>query len=135
MAFGGVTGMRFAGKQEDAAITPAVDLLYIAFSFGFSLGVNVWVFYRVSGGLFNPAVTLGFVILGLMPPVKGVVLVLAQLVGGIAASGLAAALFPGKLQVLNSLSSKYCHCRISGLLDCNVFDQTVPRSLRAFSLR
>jgi aquaporin related protein len=31
-------------------------LLYIALAFGFSLAVNVWVFYRVSGGLFNPAV-------------------------------------------------------------------------------
>ena len=32
-------------------------LMYIALSFGFSLLVNVWVFYRVSGGLFNPAVS------------------------------------------------------------------------------
>lgn len=31
-------------------------LLFIALSFGFSLAVNVWVFFRVSGGLFNPAV-------------------------------------------------------------------------------
>lgn len=30
---------------------------YIALCFGFSLMVNVWVFYRVSGGLFNPAVS------------------------------------------------------------------------------
>lgn len=31
---------------------------YIALCFGFSLMVNVWVFYRVSGGLFNPAVSI-----------------------------------------------------------------------------
>jgi aquaporin related protein len=31
-------------------------LLYISFSFGFSLMVNAWVFFRISGGLFNPAV-------------------------------------------------------------------------------
>lgn len=30
---------------------------YIALCFGFSLMVNVWVFYRISGGLFNPAVS------------------------------------------------------------------------------
>lgn len=30
---------------------------YIALAFGFSLMVNVWVFYRISGGLFNPAVS------------------------------------------------------------------------------
>lgn len=33
-------------------------LLYIALSFGFSLVVNVWIFFRISGGLFNPAVRL-----------------------------------------------------------------------------
>jgi glycerol uptake facilitator-like aquaporin len=31
-------------------------LLYVALAFGFSLAVNAWVFYRISGGLFNPAV-------------------------------------------------------------------------------
>lgn len=29
---------------------------YISVSFGFSLMVNVWIFFRISGGLFNPAV-------------------------------------------------------------------------------
>ncbi len=32
------------------------QLLYISLCFGFSLAVNAWVFFRVSGGLFNPAV-------------------------------------------------------------------------------
>ena len=32
-------------------------LLYISLAFGFSLAVNVWIFFRVSGGLFNPAVS------------------------------------------------------------------------------
>jgi aquaporin rerated protein, other eukaryote len=31
--------------------------LYISLAFGFSLAVNVWVFFRISGGLFNPAVS------------------------------------------------------------------------------
>ena len=34
------------------------QLLYISLCFGFSLAVNVWVFFRISGGLFNPAVWL-----------------------------------------------------------------------------
>lgn len=33
------------------------SLLYISLAFGFSLAVNVWVFFRISGGLFNPAVS------------------------------------------------------------------------------
>jgi aquaporin rerated protein, other eukaryote len=32
-------------------------LLYISLSFGFSLAVNAWTFFRISGGLFNPAVS------------------------------------------------------------------------------
>lgn len=32
------------------------NLLYVALAFGFSLAVNAWVFFRITGGLFNPAV-------------------------------------------------------------------------------
>ena len=35
-------------------------LLYISLCFGFSLAVNAWVFFRISGGLFNPAVLLSY---------------------------------------------------------------------------
>jgi hypothetical protein len=40
-----------------AGFSPIV-MLYISVSFGFSLMVNVWIFFRISGGLFNPAVSL-----------------------------------------------------------------------------
>lgn len=33
------------------------QLIYVSLCFGFSLAVNAWVFFRVSGGLFNPAVS------------------------------------------------------------------------------
>jgi aquaporin related protein len=39
---------------DDPASTST--LLYISLAFGFSLMVNVWIFFRISGGLFNPAV-------------------------------------------------------------------------------
>lgn len=45
-------------------------LLFISLSFGFSLVVNAWVFFRVSGGLFNPAVTLGTVLIGAVSPLR-----------------------------------------------------------------
>jgi len=35
-----------------------VFLLFAATSFGVSLAVNAWIFYRVTGGLFNPAVSI-----------------------------------------------------------------------------
>lgn len=34
------------------------QLLYISLAFGFSLAVNAWVYFRISGGLFNPAVSV-----------------------------------------------------------------------------
>jgi aquaporin rerated protein, other eukaryote len=37
---------------------PSVDkIFFIATGFGCSVAVNVWLFYRVSGGMFNPAVS------------------------------------------------------------------------------
>ncbi len=47
------------------AANPA-QLLYIALCFGFSLAVNAWVFFRISGGLFNP-VTLSKASTNAMP--------------------------------------------------------------------
>lgn len=43
------------GLQQTASAN-VPQLLYISLAFGFSLAVNVWVFFRISGGLFNPAV-------------------------------------------------------------------------------
>jgi len=45
-----------SGQISQAPNTSA--LLYIALAFGFSLAVNAWVFFRISGGLFNPAVSI-----------------------------------------------------------------------------
>ena len=67
-AFGGTSVANTAAFYSDAAtagqqgnsISQAPNtgvLLYISLIFGFSLMVNVWVFFRVSGGLFNPVVS------------------------------------------------------------------------------
>lgn len=62
----------FAGTQVAAiasnynsgsSLTTSLDsdnpaqLLYVAFAFGASLTANAWIYFRVSGGLFNPAVS------------------------------------------------------------------------------
>lgn len=43
--------------QTKVAQKNPAQLLYISLSFGFSLATNAWVFFRISGGLFNPAVS------------------------------------------------------------------------------
>ena len=55
-AFSGTTVAHITDKDPHLPGTQSIALLYIALSFGFSLAVNVWIFFRVSGGLFNPAV-------------------------------------------------------------------------------
>lgn len=89
-AFGGV----MVGKTSlggNPATTPEylTFLFFAALSFGASLAVNAWIFYRVTGGLFNPAVsrcstknnklgaitnevkvTVAFVLAGVMHPIR-----------------------------------------------------------------
>lgn len=62
----------FAGGQLSNTPKPAPgsppntsDLLYLSLTFGFSLLINVWTFYRVTGGMFNPVVGFLFVITSL----------------------------------------------------------------------
>ena len=51
----------FAATQIANTIEPVPNLnqlMFISLAFGFSLLVTAWVFYRISGGLFNPAVRI-----------------------------------------------------------------------------
>jgi MIP family channel proteins len=73
---------------------PAAALLVVALAHGVVLAVLVSSFGAVSGGHFNPAVTLGLAVAGLIGPVKGAVYVVAQLLGA-AAAGFALAYFLG----------------------------------------
>ncbi|TKA79116.1 hypothetical protein B0A55_02423 [Friedmanniomyces simplex] len=79
------------------------QLQYIALCFGFSLAVNAWVFFRISGGLFNPAVTVGMCLIGALPYFRAGLLFLAQILGGITAAALVACMFPGPLSVGTAL--------------------------------
>ncbi|KAK4964887.1 Aquaporin-1, partial [Elasticomyces elasticus] len=78
-------------------------LLYISLAFGFSLAVNAWVFFRISGGLFNPAVTLGMCLIGAVKWVRGGLVFISQILGAMAAAGVVSALFPGAMNVSTTL--------------------------------
>ena len=100
------SGTQVANTQTQSATTTTISqaanpaqLLYISLCFGFSLAVNAWVFFRISGGLFNPAVTFGMCLVGALPYVRGMLLTVSQVIGGIAAAGVVSALFPGPLNV------------------------------------
>lgn len=79
-------------------------LLFISLAFGFSLAINAWIFFRVSGGLFNPAVTLGMCLIGAMGVVRGIIIFIAQIIGGIAAAAAVHGLTPGPLKTRTQLN-------------------------------
>jgi len=81
------------------------SLMYIAASFGCALAVNVWVFYRVTGGMFNPAVTLGLVLVGAVKPLHALLIVPAQVAAGISAAAVTNWILPGSLGVANMLAN------------------------------
>jgi aquaporin Z len=62
------------------------DLLVIAFGFGLGLFAAIQIAGAVSGGHFNPAVTIGALLDGRIDPVNAVGYIIAQLIGGIGAA-------------------------------------------------
>ncbi|KAF3045528.1 hypothetical protein E8E12_009237 [Didymella heteroderae] len=72
------------------------SLMYISLAFGFSLAVNVWVFFRV---------TVAMALIGAVSLMKAALLILAQLLGAMAAAGAVSATFPGPLAVRTRLGA------------------------------
>ncbi|CAK4033597.1 hypothetical protein AC579_340 [Lecanosticta acicola] len=75
----------------------AQTVIFISLSYGLSLLVTAWPFYRISGAAFNPAVTLGLVLTGNMPAVRGIIYVPTQLLAGICAAAVAGNIVPGDI--------------------------------------
>jgi aquaporin related protein len=105
-ALGGTNVVNTAPAQganaTDLSANPS-KIMYIALVFGMSLVVNAWVFFRISGGLFNPAVTLGMMIVGATGYTRGGLIIISQILGGIAASGVVSAMMPNVLAVKTEL--------------------------------
>ncbi|SAM82483.1 uncharacterized protein UBRO_04479 [Ustilago bromivora] len=80
-------------------------LLFSSLGFGFSLAVNAWTFYRVSGGLFNPAVTLALFLTGTLGWFQLLHLTIAQFAGGIAAAALTTGILPGNINARTTLAN------------------------------
>ncbi|KXL48106.1 hypothetical protein M433DRAFT_142127 [Acidomyces richmondensis BFW] len=112
-AFAG-TQVANAGTNDNSANTTTnqsngfspIVLLYIALSFGFSLMVNVWIFFRISGGLFNPAVTLAMLMTKAITFIRAFLLLSAQMAGAMFSSYIVSILFPASFNVRTTLSAQ-----------------------------
>ena len=60
-------------------------------------------FFRVSGGLFNPAVTLGMALIGAIGWIRAILVFISQILGSMAAAGVVLATFPGPMNVSTTL--------------------------------
>ncbi|GHJ90260.1 hypothetical protein NliqN6_6662 [Naganishia liquefaciens] len=100
-----VTGATAEGEEgSTVAAVNTSSLLYISLAFGFSLAVNAWIFFRVSGGLFNPAVSLGMALVGALTPLRACLLTVSQILGGMTGAAIVDAISPGTLNVRTQLS-------------------------------
>ncbi|GAA5930292.1 uncharacterized protein JCM15063_004766 [Sporobolomyces koalae] len=91
---------------SEGAVQPSPNtssLLYVALSFGFSLSVNIQIFAGVSGGVFNPAISLGLALIGAHTPVRAILLTISQILGSIAGAAICSGLLPGPLNVRTTL--------------------------------
>ncbi|KAK2462951.1 hypothetical protein APHAL10511_005003 [Amanita phalloides] len=107
----GLGGIQAAtGENEMSSATTRIEqVLYISTSMGFSLLVSAWLFFRVTGGLFNPNVSLGLALVGAIRPVRFVLYSIAQLMGAIAGAALVDCLTPGPLSVNTFLQKDINH--------------------------
>lgn len=99
----GLGGIQAATAETEGAggrqssITEQV--MYIATSMGLSLLVSAWLFFRVTGGLFNPNISLALLLVGALRPVRFVLYCMAQLVGAIAGAAIVRSLTSAPLSV------------------------------------
>jgi len=68
-----------------ATSVPTAGLLVVPFSFGFGLLAAIFAFGHISGGHFNPAVTIAMVLDRRTTPADGIGYIVAQIVGAILA--------------------------------------------------
>lgn len=97
---GSVVLSEYVGPGVDLAPGGAT-LLSVALAHGLTLAVLVSALGAVSGGHFNPAVTLAVWIMGRIPPMRAALYVVAQLVGALAAGLALKAVFPDSWQPTN----------------------------------
>ena len=93
---------------QDAAFKEAKgsspqQLIMISFGFGFGVMVAIFLVARISGGNLNPAVTLTLIAARAVHPIRGLLMMITQIIAGMAAAGAASAMTPGPIAFTNSL--------------------------------
>jgi MIP family channel proteins len=88
-------------------------LLAVAVAHGLALAVMISAFGAVSGGHFNPAVTMGFLVTGKQSLGSAIRYWISQLLGAVVASALVAASFPAAVWQSARLGAAVLHPEVS----------------------
>ncbi|MFJ3321001.1 aquaporin Z [Curtobacterium sp. NPDC086286] len=97
LVLGGVGTALFAANVPSATDNQqGVDYLGVALAFGLTLVAGISAVGHISGGHFNPAVTLGLLAAGRTDARHVAGYIVAQIVGGLAATSIIAAVLSGK---------------------------------------
>lgn len=96
--------LAFAGIGLSVTHPSAIGTVAVAIGFGLGLALMIFAFGHISGGHFNPAVTLALVVGRQFPPGELPGYWLAQIVGGIAAAATVIATYGGSVsnQLVNA---------------------------------
>lgn len=91
LVFGGCGSAVFAAKQisdmNDFQFQVGIGYLGVALAFGLTVVTGAYAFGHISGGHFNPAVSLGAAVAGRLPWIDFIYYTIAQVVGGLFAGG------------------------------------------------
>jgi MIP family channel proteins len=68
-------------------LTQGQDIVAVALAHGLAIGLMVTAVGHISGGHFNPAITIGMIAARRIDPISGVAYIVAQLVGAVAGAG------------------------------------------------
>jgi aquaporin TIP len=98
--FVGTFALIFVGAGAVLIVAPSTGAgnIDVAFAHGLVIAVMVSAVGHISGGHFNPAVTLGFLVTGRLSPVVAGAYWIVQFVGAAAAAALLKWIFPSDLQ-------------------------------------
>ncbi|WWC95635.1 hypothetical protein V866_002500 [Kwoniella sp. B9012] len=87
-----------SSPSADAALA-LVSYFYSAAAFGVSLFATSTIFYRFTGSIFNPSVSLALYLIGAIKPVRFILVSAAQMAGSLVACAILTGLSPIELDV------------------------------------
>lgn len=101
-AYAIASAANIAGVVNDSN---AAKTIMIAFGFGFGVMIGIALTAKISGGNLNPAVTLTLILARAVDPIKGLCMMVSQIIAGMAAGGAAKGMFPGPVTFANAMGN------------------------------